>query len=357
MSLRRLSGDKKCHLEASARLVLYMGAHRRPLTIRHAPSCLAPMAADDRRMSRPSPIPRRFEAVPFATAEALAAGVTPRRLRSITLAAPHRGVRVDARRLHTLRERCSALAVVMTDGQAFTGPTAAILLGLPLPFRLERDPSLHVVALDGKRAPRRRGVVASRSSARPRLVGVVGVSGARLTAPADTWCSLAEHLSLDDLIAAGERLLGLPVPLASGRTLDEAIRRHGSRRGARKLAEARHAMRANVYSRRETFTRLVLTRAGLPEPEPNGPIVLRSGRRTRGDLVFREYKVLVEYDGEQHLFDVDQWATDVARLNDLIDDGWWVIRVTKGTPRAELIGRTVRALAERGWIGAVAASK
>ncbi|MFB9311173.1 hypothetical protein BJY17_003011 [Agromyces hippuratus] len=308
-------------------------------------------------MSRPSPLPRRFEAVPFATADALAAGVTPRRLRSVTLAAPHRGVRVDARHLHTLRERCSALAVVMTDGQAFTGPTAAILLGLPLPLRLERDPLLHVVALDGRRAPRRRGVVASRSSARPRLVGVAGVRGARLTAPADTWCSLAVYLGLDDLIAAGERLIGLPAPLADERTIDEAIRRHGSRRGAGKLAEARGAMQANVYSRRETFARLGLTRAGLPEPEPNGPIMLRSGRRTRGDLVFREYKVLVEYDGEQHLFDVDQWATDVARFNDLVDDGWWVIRITKATPRAELIARTARALVERGWTGTLPVSR
>ena len=87
-------------------------------------------------MSRPSRLPPRFEAVPFSTADALAAGVSPRRLRSITLAAPHRGVRVDARRLRTLRERCSALAVVMTDGQAFTGPTAGLLLGLTLPLAI-----------------------------------------------------------------------------------------------------------------------------------------------------------------------------------------------------------------------------
>ena len=308
-------------------------------------------------MSRPSPLPRSFAAAPFSTADALAAGVTPRRLRSVSLAAPHRGVRVDARRLRTLRERCSAIAVVMTDGQAFTGPTAAILLGLPLPLALERDPRLHIVVLDGTRAPRRRGVAAGSSSAKPRLVGVPGVRSALVTAPADTWCSLAAHLGLDDLIAAGERLLGLPAPLADERAIDEAITRHGSRRGARRLAEARKAMRANVYSRRETFTRLVLTRAGLPEPEPNGRIVLRSGRHTRGDLVFRTYKVLVEYEGEQHLFDVDQWATDVARLNDLIDDGWWVIRITKAMPRAELISRTARALAERGWIGALARSR
>ncbi|WP_130351803.1 hypothetical protein [Agromyces ramosus] len=62
------------------------------------------------------------------------------------------------------------------------------------------------------------------------------------------------------------------------------------------------------------------------------------------------------YEWEQHLFDVDQWTTDVARFNDLIDDGWWVIRVTKRMPHAESIARTTRALRERGWLGATAAS-
>jgi hypothetical protein len=178
-----------------------------------------------------------------------------------------------------------------------------------------------------------------------------------MTAPADTWCWLSASLSLDDLIAAGDRLLGLPRPLASSVEIDDAIARHGRRPGATRLSLARREIRPNVYSRRETFTRLSITRAGLPEPEPNGMIVLRSGRRTRGDLVFRKYRVLVEYEGEQHLLDVDQWTTDVARLNDLIDDGWWVIRITKRMPRTELISRTARALRERGWQAGVHLSK
>lgn len=172
-----------------------------------------------------------------------------------------------------------------------------------------------------------------------------------MTAPADAWCELADVLSLDDLIAAGERLLGLPRPLATTDQIDATIARHGRRRGATRLRLARAEMRANVYSRRETFVRLMLVRAGLPEPEPNGLIVLRSGRRTRGDLVFRAYRVLVEYDGEQHLFDTAQWATDVSRLNDLAEADWRVIRITKQISRAEIVARTERALRDRGWRG------
>jgi hypothetical protein len=302
-------------------------------------------------MRRPSPLPPRLSSVPFTTAEALAAGVTPRRLRSKSLVTPFRGVRVDAGSSATLLDRCRAYAVVMPAGHIFSGPTAAVLSGIPLPMAFERDFRLHVASIDGSRAPRRRGVVGSSTSVSPRLVDVPEVKGARMTAPADTWCLLASFLDLDDLVAAGDRLLGLPKPLASSGEVDDAIARHGRRRGTTQLSLARREIRPNVYSRRETFTRLAMTRAGLPEPEPNGMIVLRSGRRTRGDLVYRKYRVLVEYEGEHHLFDVDQWTTDVARFNDLIDDGWWVIRITKRMPRAELISRTARALRERGWQG------
>ena len=302
-------------------------------------------------MRPPAPLPLRFERAPFTTAEALNAGVTPRRLRSESLVAPHRGVRVDPRRLATTFERCRAYAVIMPPGHVFSGLTAAVLHGIPLPLALERDPRIHVTSVDGSRAPRGRGVLGSSTTAAPRLVRVQGLGNAHVTSPADTWCAIAASMTRDDLVAAGDRLLGLPTPLCPAEEIDDAIARHGSRRGARALRTARGLLRADVYSRRETFARLTLVRARLPEPEPNGLIVLRSGRRTRGDLVFRRYRVLVEYEGEQHLFDVDQWSTDVARLNDLIDDGWWVIRVTKRMPSSELIARTTRALVDRGWGG------
>jgi hypothetical protein len=246
--------------------------------------------------------------------------------------------------------RCAAYALVMSPTHAFTGATAAVLHGMPLPRRLEEAcaSTVHVVATDGGRAPRGRGVRGTSTRASPRLVVRDAL---RLLSPEDTWCSLAASLDLDDLIAAGDRLLGLPRPLASTERIDAAIARHASRRGAGRLRLARPHLRADVFSRRETFVRLRLVRAGLPEPIPNVVIALRSGRRTKGDLVYPEFRVLVEYDGEQHLLDPRQWAVDVARLNDLAQDGWCVIRVTKATTDDELVARTRLALIERGWHG------
>jgi hypothetical protein len=98
--------------------------------------------------------------------------------------------------------------------------------------------------------------------------------------------------------------------------------------------------------------RLIVARAGFPEPEPNGPIELSGGRRTYGDLVFRAHRLLLKYDGEQHRLDARRFRRDIDRINDLQDAGWVVIRVHAGTPHAEIIARLDAGLRARGWEGA-----
>ena len=81
----------------------------------------------------------------------------------------------------------------------------------------------------------------------------------------------------------------------------------------------------------------------------NGPITLSSGRRTHGDLVFRRYRILYEYDGEQHRLDDRQYWTDVDRLGDFSLDQWIVVRGGKRMTEAEALARLERALRSRGW--------
>ncbi|MGC5171049.1 hypothetical protein ACLQ2Q_10385 [Microbacterium sp. DT81.1] len=174
------------------------------------------------------------------------------------------------------------------------------------------------------------------------------IDGLPVVEAVEAWCGLATFLVLDDLIAAGDRLIGLPIPIATLGEIDRAIQERSGMRGVVRLREARAEMRPNAYSSRETWARLVLVRAGLPEPEANGRILLRSGRWTKGDLVFRPWMVLLEYEGEQHLTDPAQWATDLTRYNDLTEAGWLVIRVSKRMRPHELVARTRRALRFRG---------
>jgi hypothetical protein len=279
----------------------------------------------------------------FTTAAAIAADVPRQRLRARDLAAPFHGVRMPRGWPPSLRARCTAYAAIMPAAHAFSGPTAALLWGLPLPSELERDPRLHVIALDNGRAPRGKLIAGHRTgiAVETRVLG-----GCRVVAPVEAWVGLAPRLGLDALVAAGDRLLGLPRPLAVRAEIAAALRRHAGGPGIRLLRAANDELRENVYSPRETRTRLLIVRAGLchSEPEPNGTIELHHGGRTRGDLVFRQERVVVEYEGGQHLVDPGQWAIDLQRYNDLALSGWLVIRLSKRMGDAEILARVGQAL-------------
>ena len=295
---------------------------------------------------QPTPLPPAFRGRPFSTADAVRSGVARQRLRRADLAAPFHGVRMPAAPNPSLIDRCRAYATRMPPTHAFTGPTAALLWALPIPIRLRDDPSLHVIDLAGRRAPRGRLVTGSRTS---RPVDTTMLHGLRVLGPASTWASLAGMVSLDDLVAAGDRLLGLPVPLAEAADIDAVVEDWGARRGVRQLREAAALIRPDVFSPRETRTRLLIMRSGPPcsEPEPNGEITLHHGGRTRGDLVFRRESVVVEYEGEHHLTDPVQWARDLERYNDLALSGWLVIRLSRKMRDDEIVGRVAAALRYR----------
>ena len=111
-------------------------------------------------------------------------------------------------------------------------------------------------------------------------------------------------------------------------------------------------MRAGVDSPKETELRLAIVRLGLPEPEVNVPILNRYGAFIAfGDLVYRAYRILVEYDGEQHFDDVSQYHRDIDRLDDVMEDGWRVIRINKShLRRPAVIDYKIRtALLAAGW--------
>jgi hypothetical protein len=298
-------------------------------------------------MRKRSELPRSLDTGGFTVADARAVGVTQKRMRAEDLEIPFRGVRavaVDTREVDRLARAYSAR---MPAGQFFSHSTAAQLLGMPLPHRAVLDRSLHVSTVAPERAPRMSRVVGHTASVRPDLWIINGLA---VTAPVTTWCDLATTLGLDDLIAAGDYLLGALRPPATMIELTNAVDRRPGHRGTRRLRQALVWVRPRVESRQETRLRLLILRAGFPEPETNVYLPLRPGRkRVRGDLVYLKYRVLVEYDGEQHRTDNAQYARDLERLDDVMADGWRVIRVLKETPTSEILARLDDALRSRGW--------
>jgi hypothetical protein len=293
---------------------------------------------------RARPLPPELHGVPFTVQRSDELGVPRGRLRARDLTAPHHGVRTTVP-LTSLDERCRAFAARMPPTQVFSHTTAALVWGIPLPRALERGP-LHVSALRG-REPRVPGVVGHRI--RPERIRPAVVRGFRTVSASDAWCQLAATLQHDNLVAAGDRLLGWPRPLTSVADLDAAIARHRGGRGTIARDAARRDIRPGSASPRETRLRMRVLRAGFPEPELNSLIELPGDRDTHGDLVFREYRVLLEYDGEQHREDDVQFHRDVERLNDLAAAGWIVIRVGRRLAPERALDQLERALEGRGW--------
>ena len=75
--------------------------------------------------------------------------------------------------------------------------------------------------------------------------------------------------------------------------------------------------------------RLVLVRGGLPKPVTQIRIPDRRRRKVRRiDMGWPEWKVGVEYEGEQHWTDPKQYEDDIERLEFLAAQGWTIVRVS-----------------------------
>lgn len=87
---------------------------------------------------------------------------------------------------------------------------------------------------------------------------------------------------------------------------------------------------------------LLLVRAGLPVPETQVEVFDGPTFVARADLGWRQWRVLIEYDGAHHWTDRNQRTRDIDRYAVLPDPGWTVIRVG-----ADLLYRGPQVLIER----------
>ncbi|MFO7691158.1 MAG: hypothetical protein R6W83_11515 [Cryobacterium sp.] len=298
-------------------------------------------------MHKRTPLPRDFEHGAFAVTQASAAGLSGKRQRSSDLEHPFWGVCAPVGSCETLRDRCRAFQQRMPPNAFFSHVTAALIYGMPLPWHLETDPRIHVTVLAPDRAVRVQGVV---GHAVQECAGVRSVAGLPVLEPVATWIQLAGMLQLPDLVAAGDHLLREEFGLATHADIIARVARQTGSRGCRQLRDAAALIRPRSESRQETLLRLYLLDCGFPEPDTNLTIALPPGRpRARGDLVYLRYRVLVEYDGEQHRLDDAQFNRDAERLHDLRAAGWLVITVRKGSTPEWVRAAVAEALRSRGW--------
>lgn len=287
-------------------------------------------------------LPPAVRVGPFSTHEALIAGVSPGRLRSGDLDHTYWGVR-SATRASSLVARCLLLAKRMPADAFFCHTTAALLLGIPVPWYLENDPALHVAIRPPTRAPHANGVRGHQ--VRIPEKAIITRSGLRLTPPGQTWCDLGALMPMLDLVAAGDYLINWQLPLVDEAQLASIIARRTNRRGLRALRTAFGLLNGHSESPQESILRALLVTAGFPEPRVNHNVSNQFGEFVaRTDLILEEYKIVLEYQGDYHRTTKGQWRADMSRRARLEAEGWRVMELNADDLRNpdELVSRIRR---------------
>lgn len=256
-----------------------------------------------------------------------------------------------------LLDRCLAVELVAPPGAFFTHRTAARLWPLPLPG-LPNDGPIHIGVMLPEHPPHRVGVTGHAIS--DPAAFTVWRGGHRLIDPATLFCQLSAILRVADLVAVGDALVLTPRrpderderPWLDLSTLGNRVERFRGR-GKERADRALRLVRPGSESRPESLVRLAIVDAGLPEPEVNEEVYTESGVFVgRADLLYRRYRVSVEYDGDHHRVDTTQYDRDTGRLDDFAAAGWRVVRITKRSffgDRDACIARVRRALLDAGW--------
>lgn len=272
------------------------------------------------------PLPETLAKLPFTIYEARDLGVAPKRLRAKDLVGAGRLIRAHAGRELELAERARVLCTATPDAWV-SHETAAILCGLGLPPWLGNEPRIHLSKPHSLPRVRRAGIIAHRVRMIPGEV--VEIDGIRVTGPARTWLDLAHELPLPYLVALGDQLIRIPrpelefrsAPFAYKEGLRLLIRQHPNMKGVEKARLALDEMRVGSDSFPETFLRLAILDAHLPEPELQLRLDPDDPRSPAADLGYRKYRIAVQYDGEHHR-SREQQSRDNRRDEFFINAGW-----------------------------------
>lgn len=182
--------------------------------------------------------------------------------------------------------------------------SAARVDGLRLPARVTR---IHVTVTDSDRA--HPGIEVHTTTVLHRHEHH-RVQGLAVTSVARTLIDLAPYYTAHQLAPLVDQALRI----TSRAKLIEALDRHPRRAGVRRLRPLLDPDRpsAVTWSKAEARLLAALRRAGLPTPEANVPV----GSYV-ADLLWREQRVIVEYDSEPYHSGPAAFHRDRSRHNDL----------------------------------------
>jgi hypothetical protein len=172
------------------------------------------------------------------------------------------------------------------------------------------------------------------------------IDGMRLTTPARTALDLACRYSIDTAVAAIDalaRATRLKMP-----DLELAAGRHPGRPSIKRARAAMELVDPGAESPRETWLRLLLIRAGFPRPDTQIRVYNEYGVLiAEVDMGWEDLKIAVEYEGDHHRTNRNQFNKDIRRMDTLLEQGWIVIRVTALDTQGVIVARVAAARARR----------
>ncbi|MEP9365379.1 hypothetical protein ABLE68_20600 [Nocardioides sp. CN2-186] len=285
------------------------------------------------------PIPEELTSGPFTRARARSLGVSNRQLDG------KRFVRVYPRVFRAAEHQMSdtdwanAARLALPPDAHLTGISRLQQLGLdygphfPIRFVVARD--LHL-AFDN--------VFLHRTKVLPPTDETgVSVAGA--------FISYCAHSRVIDAIKVGDWLLR-----RKHTTLDEirtlalsGLWRHGADEAVWILEH----LDGRARSLMESELRAILTFCGLPQLDVNVSVSIDEEVEVIGDLVYRPWRTIVEYEGGHHQEDRATYNADIDRYELLRSSGHHYIQVTKERIRQPriLVGQVYRTLLDRGYDG------
>ncbi|UVO14375.1 DUF559 domain-containing protein [Mycobacterium sp. SVM_VP21] len=288
---------------------------------------------------------------PFLGQEALAARAIPERAMRALYEPVYPGVYAPWGVELTARQRAEAAWLWSRRRGVVAGDSAAALLGTKWV-----SGALDAELVYGSRVPPQKLVV-HRDILKPGEV--VDVDGIAVTSPARTAFDIGRRTS--SRLRALQRLDALANATGVGVAEVEAvIDAHRGARGLNRLRRVLPLVDRGAESPQETRTRLVLIDAGLPRPDTQ--IVVRDSYGEfvgRVDMGYRQLKVGIEYDGQQHWANPKQRQRDIDRQVGLAEQGWVIIRVSAellSYRRGTLIARVEDAMYTAGWPGRASAN-
>lgn len=142
--------------------------------------------------------------------------------------------------------------------------------------------------------------------------------------PCVAWAQLAPEVSLEELTMLADSLMrrDARLRLAASGDFDALMEHAGKFPSKRKCRLAMRLMRENTDSSRETLTRLLIIRHGLPCPQVNVGVPAGVGGTLHVDMAYPNLKIAIEYQGAQHDRDLHQARIDRGRRDFLRTHGW-----------------------------------